>query len=330
MHLSFILNPTSTSNIGCSNNSSISNCKTDIVVTSTCNQQQQQSSCQSSSTTPTKSFLNDLSNNNNNNNNFNNNNEFNNNNNDKFNIVNNLSNSNKLNPNYNHFNNSYNHHFTNFDTALSPLDSLSEISCSFESSPYFPHSPVTFSPISPISPRSPRAAAFSPRTPISSPPLSPMFSPSSPSSSKANESSQVVPKKENSIKKARKSYEVSKKLEILAEKDKFGMAFVVDKYEISRSIISRWHSNADKYRAFQKKNLKKLHKGPKASFSEEQERVIISRIEEYKQKNPGEVVNGETIKNIALQFSNQLGNNSFKASSGWLENFKNRWNLRSI
>ncbi|KYQ93841.1 hypothetical protein DLAC_05240 [Tieghemostelium lacteum] len=128
------------------------------------------------------------------------------------------------------------------------------------------------------------------------------------------------------FKKPRKSYEVSKKLEILDEKNKHGMSYVVEKYHISRSIISRWLSNIEKYRSFNKKNLKKLHKGPKASFSMEQEQQIIDKIQECKQK--GEVVNGETIKNFALELSKQLNNHSFKASSGWLENFKNRHNLQ--
>eukprot|EP01133_Synstelium_polycarpum_P010794 gene10794-12578_t len=136
--------------------------------------------------------------------------------------------------------------------------------------------------------------------------------------------SQVVPKKDsNGLKKPRKSYEVSKKLEILEEKAIHGMPYVVDKYHISRSIISRWLSNIDRYRAFQKKNLKKLHNGPKASFTPDQEQLIVNQINEIKSR--GQPITGETIKTIALTLSRQLGNNNnFKASSGWLENFKQR------
>ncbi|KAF2075480.1 hypothetical protein CYY_003216 [Polysphondylium violaceum] len=127
-------------------------------------------------------------------------------------------------------------------------------------------------------------------------------------------------------KKPRKSYEVYKKLEILDEKNKHGMNFVVEKYHISRSIISRWLSNIEKYKTFNKKNLKKLHKGPKASFSMEQENMIIEKINQCRQV--GEQVSGETIKKFALELSKQLNNTTFKASSGWLENFKNRHSLQ--
>jgi len=127
-------------------------------------------------------------------------------------------------------------------------------------------------------------------------------------------------------KKPRKSYEVYKKLEILDEKNKHGMSFVVEKYHISRSIISRWLSNIEKYKSFNKKNLKKLHKGPKASFSMEQENMIIEKINQCRQV--GEPVSGETIKKFALELSKELNNTSFKASSGWLENFKNRHSLQ--
>ncbi|KAF2075484.1 hypothetical protein CYY_003220 [Polysphondylium violaceum] len=127
-------------------------------------------------------------------------------------------------------------------------------------------------------------------------------------------------------KKPRKSYEVYKKLEILDEKNKHGMSFVVEKYHISRSIISRWLSNIEKYKSFNKKNLKKLHKGPKASFSMEQENMIIEKINQCRQV--GEQVSGETIKKFALELSKELNNTSFKASSGWLENFKNRHSLQ--
>ncbi|EGC33905.1 hypothetical protein DICPUDRAFT_98416 [Dictyostelium purpureum] len=143
-------------------------------------------------------------------------------------------------------------------------------------------------------------------------------------------SSKVVKKTATSqqvaaAKKPRKSYEVYKKLEILDEKNKYGMNFVVKKHHISRSIISRWISNIDKYKSFNKKNLKKLHKGPKASFSMEQENIIIEKINQARQN--GEIVSGETIKKFALELSKQLNNNTFKASSGWLENFKSRHNL---
>ncbi|EGG19716.1 hypothetical protein DFA_00294 [Cavenderia fasciculata] len=225
----------------------------------------------------------------------------------------------------------------------SPLNSLTEASamassplssprgCGHSVSESAPVSPAySFtSPFSPASSSNSTSCCNSPRTTTtSSATTTPTITSIVQGNKRQADNNQVVPKKELAgLKKPRKSYEVSKKLEILEEKLQHGMPYVVEKYHISRSIISRWLSNIEKYRSFNKKNLKKLHKGPKASFSVEQEQIILDQINKHKAN--GELVNGEVIKNIALQLSKQLNNNNFKASSGWLENFKNRHGLKA-
>lgn len=101
---------------------------------------------------------------------------------------------------------------------------------------------------------------------------------------------------------------------------------LANKYNISTSQVSdilkesnKWlEINPNSYQA----KLKKVHTSPVANVED----ALILWIQKALECNV--TITGIVIQQKALKFAELLGNNTFKASSGWLDKFKHRYSIK--
>ena len=132
---------------------------------------------------------------------------------------------------------------------------------------------------------------------------------------------------ENSLIKRRKtrtSLELIQKWEIACECETRRTGDVAAEYGLPLSTVSTIKNSRDKLKEMMAKNL--LADGAKnirSSSFPDLEQALAIWIREVKSFT-NESINGVDIRTKALYFANRFGYTNFKASNGWLDNFKQR------
>lgn len=125
--------------------------------------------------------------------------------------------------------------------------------------------------------------------------------------------------------KTRTSLELIQKWEIACECETRRTGDVAAEYGLPLSTVSTIKKDGHKLKEMMAKNL--LTDGAKnirSSSFPDLEQALTIWIREVKSFSANESISGLDIKTKALYFANRFGYTNFKASSGWLDNFKQR------
>ena len=101
---------------------------------------------------------------------------------------------------------------------------------------------------------------------------------------------------------------------------------LADKYRISSGQVTDILKASDKWLNINPNSYEAKLKKPYASPVVNIEEALILWVEKAIECNL--TITGSIIQEKILKFSELLGNNNFKASSGWLHNFKQRYSIR--
>ena len=101
---------------------------------------------------------------------------------------------------------------------------------------------------------------------------------------------------------------------------------LADKYGISPGQVTNILNAPDKWLNINPNSYEAKLKKPHASPVVNIEEVLILWVEKAIECNL--TITGSIIQEKALKFSELLGNNNFKASSGWLHNFKQKYSIK--
>ena len=126
--------------------------------------------------------------------------------------------------------------------------------------------------------------------------------------------------------KTRTSLELIQKWEIACECETRRTGDVAAEYGLPLSTVSTIKKDGHKLKEMMAKNL--LTDGAKnirsSSFPDLEQALTIWIREVKSFSSANESISGLDIKTKALYFANRFGYTNFKASSGWLDNFKQR------
>ena len=100
---------------------------------------------------------------------------------------------------------------------------------------------------------------------------------------------------------------------------------MANEYCVSQSSISEILSNREKWISIDESEVHKK-KNRQAKFPELEEALVMWIIQSLQENL---TITGDVIKLKACDFRNKLRIQNFKASNGWLENFKNRYHIHS-
>jgi hypothetical protein len=129
----------------------------------------------------------------------------------------------------------------------------------------------------------------------------------------------------NSIKKQRTSIDARTKWEIIQKCYKVSTSQVAIEYGLPASTISTIKKSKKKLEELFAKNIiSDETKSLKSAMYPDIEKALNLWFAEVKSQQ-NVVINGFVLQQRALFFANKLGHVDFKASYGWLENFKNRF-----
>ena len=126
----------------------------------------------------------------------------------------------------------------------------------------------------------------------------------------------------------RKSISISEKYEILQKRKQGSKSTEIAKeYDLKSSTLSTIFSNEEKIISeYQNNMIHSYRKRLKPSKYPQLEEALDSWLKEIKE-NKSIKLNGPLIQSQALKYAALLKINDFKASPGWLENFKKRNNI---
>ncbi len=127
-----------------------------------------------------------------------------------------------------------------------------------------------------------------------------------------------------------KSYSVSFKLQVVDYAKKKSKREAARHFSINRRCIQRWCQEEDQLRTFHKEKkikksaLRKPGGGRKVRYMD----IEVKLMEWFKERREaGARVTGKSLRREALRLHKLYGNQSFKASCRWLQQFKRRHNL---
>ena len=110
-----------------------------------------------------------------------------------------------------------------------------------------------------------------------------------------------------------------------AKKPRPSQIDLANEYCVSQSSISEILSNREKWISIDESEVHKK-KNRQAKFPELEEALVMWIIQSLQENL---TITGDVIKLKACDFRNKLRIQNFKASNGWLENFKNRYHIHS-
>lgn len=135
-----------------------------------------------------------------------------------------------------------------------------------------------------------------------------------------------------SQKRRRSVMTIQEKLKIIEELDKGATASALNrKYNVPRQTISDLKKNAADIKVFasQLETPNLARKTMKKAMNKEVDTALYMWFTQ--KRSEGVPISGDLLCAKALAFNTQMnGDENFKASSGWLDKFKNRHGIRSL
>ena len=125
--------------------------------------------------------------------------------------------------------------------------------------------------------------------------------------------------------KSRKNLTFSQKLEILKEGEKSSQRAVAAKFGVSLGVVNRVIKRKLELEKLAENNCNHAAKRVKKSINEDLNEQVWEWFVAARSKNIP--VSGPILQEKALNIATELGQTDFKASNGWLEKFRLRYNI---
>ena len=125
--------------------------------------------------------------------------------------------------------------------------------------------------------------------------------------------------------KSRKNLTFSQKLEILKEGGKSSQRAVAAKFGVSLGVVNRVIKRKLELETLAENNCNHAAKRVKNSINEDLNEQVWEWFVAARSKNIP--VSGPILQEKALNIATELGQTDFKASNGWLEKFRLRYNI---
>ena len=100
---------------------------------------------------------------------------------------------------------------------------------------------------------------------------------------------------------------------------------VAEKYDVPRNTVSTWLKKKEIKNAFKSDEVSSKRKNMRIGQNDDLEKALFSWLKKMRANNLP--VNGTVVKEKAIGYAKELQIEGFKASNGWFERWKTRFNV---